>query len=294
MWLSCIIVFPVFSQNPQLTRLDFFDKNGSPMEFVAPSAVHQYDNSWVVLDTSVGVFQFNKDRKLIRKLYGIGQGPTELGARTSFMVLSGQKLVIPDTFNGRLQTYDLESGKYTTIKTPSMTFVTNAAVIGHTVYIGGEGRFFEFTDSKIERTTLPSTAKTPEVLLVANRGGLCGLSMFLFGNHRDEIHTWKLNGPDLKRTITNIPSTAKLEKWKRKARIPLFFTSVATTRHGLLATSRLSDDEKGSCIYMFGEDGSVRMMHVKGIQDAIFSPSKDKTYLIDTDEAAIYTFAFKN
>jgi len=294
MWLSCIIVFPVFSQNPQLTRLHFFDRNGSAMEFVAPSAVHQYKNTWVVLDTTVGVFQFDKDRKLVRKLYGIGQGPTELGARTSFMVLSGQKLVIPDTFNGRLQTYDLESGKYATIKTPTMTFVTNATVVGHSVYIGGEGYFYKFTDGKIERTKLPSTAKLPEVLLVANRGGLCGLSMFLYGNHRNEAHTWKLNGPDLKRTITNIQSTDDLEKWKRKARIPLFFTSVATAPHGLLATSRLSDDERGSCIYIFGEDGSVRMMRVKGIQDAIFSPSKDKTYLIDTDEAAIYTFALKN
>jgi hypothetical protein len=294
MWLSCMLVFPVFSQNPQLTRLHFFDRNGSAMEFVSPSAVHQYKNSWVVLDTTVGVFQFDKDRKLVKKLYGIGQGPTELTSRTSFMALAGHQLVIPDTFYGRLQIYDLETRKYATVKTPTMTFVTNATVVGHSVYIGGEGYFYKFTDGKIERTKLPAASGLPEVLLVANRGGLCGLSMFLYGNHCDEIHTWKMNGPDLKRTITNIPSTAKLEKWKKKARMPLFFISVAPGPHGLLATSRLSDDETGSRIYVFKDDGSVKTIQIKGVQDAIFSASKDKIYLIDNFEGAIYTFAFKN
>ena len=58
--------------------------------------------------------------------------------------------------------------------------------------------------------------------------------------------------------------------------------------HGLLATSCLWDNEKGSCIYIFGEDGSVKMAYLKGVRDAIVSTSGEKVYIIDTAEGRIY------
>lgn len=273
----------------KFSKIKFYEKDKSVYEFAGPSSIVEISGDYYVLDSGNGVFQFNKERILVNKLYGIGQGPGEINSRTAFMLANGNNLYIPDTFNGRILIFNTITNKKSVIKSPEMTFVTNGVVKGNDIYFGSVNCIFKMKkDKSIEKINVnlgnPNESLIHLVTLKNNK--LQTVSMMLHGKKLDKLYTFFEKSGKFQFEEFTLPKNEKLENWKKKNKFPLLFTSCVEFSENIYLTTKIFSEKEGTLVFKIGKNGKISSNYLKNISFALFSGK----YVIDGDSATIFKF----
>jgi len=294
LFVTTVFADSFFIENLNLLKFESKDFDEKTFEFVSPISVVFLEENYFVLDAGAGgILQFNSKFIFEKKLYGIGQGPCEIAMRTSFLLVWEDKLLIPDTFNGRIQVYNIKENNYKTVKTPEMTFVTNGVVVGEEVYFGGMNCLYKLSkDFKIKKIKLDLGNPTESILnLVSLKDGkLISTSMLLHGKKQNKIYMWEQNGDNFKFKPKVLPQIKEVDFWKKKNKFPILFVSVACVNKTIYISTKIQNDDKGSLLFKIDENGKVSQKWLKGINFAMFSFSKTENFIISAEDGKIYQF----
>jgi len=277
--------------NWTLSIQSFLDHTGEPIEFVSPASILQTEEYQLVLDGGEGVFKFDSKGMLIEKVFEIGQGPKEIAPRTSFMMLQdGHVLLVADTFNGRIQWYDLKTRTYDTKKTSAMNFVVNGIETGDSLWFGGINSVFKL-DSKGNITHIPFSNDFQSINLVGfdPKGRLIAVSMIT----SEEVNELPLfsgfEDGSAQTHFLEFEKTKEIETWANRVRLPLLLTGMISYGENCIFSTKVCNREKeGLLLIQRDMDRQLAPYYLKDIELPILFHGNKKNYLIDSVNSTIY------